>query len=452
MSTAHSVPRMAPEGKVRWRIVGLIFLVYVLMFVDRINISIAAKHIIPEYGLTDLEFGSIFSAFVLGYALAQIPGGWLGDRFGPRRVMTWAIVWWSTFTAITALAGDLAAMLPFGVVASFAIVRALIGLGEAAAPPSGNRMIANWAAAQERGLATGVTLSGSALGAALTPPLIVWVMVTWGWREAFYVSGAAGVLVALIWYRLTADTPAEHPAVSREERAYIAGDEVPEESTAARRATPWRRLFARRDLWYLTGAYAVLGYNAYFYFAWFYLYLVNERGFSLERGGFYTMAPFLTMAVAGPIGGWLSDRLCQRYGRRGGRCGLGFTSMLLTGVFVYLGAATEQAVAAVVLLSLSTGTLLLGAAAFWATTIDVAQEHAGTVSGLMNMGGNLGGTLSPSLTPYLAEQHSWQAALYVMAALNLIGAVLWLGIHPERQLEPESASSLPMDNAQGEKT
>ena len=188
-------------------------------------------------------------------------------------------------------------------------------------------------------------------------------------------------------------------------------------------------------MWLLTGAYGVLGYNAYFYFAWFYLYLVNERGFSLESGGFYTMAPFITMAVAGPVGGWLSDRLSDRYGKRIGRCGLGAVTMFLTGIFVLVGASVQNPVLAVVFLSVSTGTLLLGAAAFWATTIDVARAYAGTASGLMNMGGNLGGTVSPSLTPYLANNHSWETALYTMGILSLVGAVLWLGIDPDREID-----------------
>lgn len=426
---------MAPS-RARWQIIFLIFFVYVLMYIDRINISIAAKYIMPEYGLSDVEFGGIFSAFVLGYALAQIPGGWLGDRFGPRRVMAFAILWWSAFTAVTALAGELFLASIFGVVGSFAIVRALIGLGEAAAPPNGNRMVANWVGVKERGLAVGFTVSGSALGAAITPPLIVWIMVTWGWREAFYIAGAAGIVVAIIWYWLTTDTPEEHPRVNDAELKLIQTGNAPLDSRKqSLRAVPWGRLFGRRDMWLLTGAYGVLGYNAYFYFAWFYLYLVNERGFSLESGGFYTMAPFITMAVAGPVGGWLSDRLSDRYGKRIGRCGLGAVTMFLTGIFVLVGASVQNPVLAVVFLSVSTGTLLLGAAAFWATTIDVARAYAGTASGLMNMGGNLGGTVSPSLTPYLANNHSWETALYTMGMLSLVGAVLWLGINPDREID-----------------
>ena len=423
-------------SRARWQIIFLIFFVYVLMYIDRINISIAAKYIMPEYGLSDLEFGGIFSAFVLCYALAQIPGGWMGDRFGPKRVMTFAIIWWSAFTAVTAIAGELFLASIFGVVGSFAIVRGMIGLGEAAAPPNGNRMVANWAGVKERGLAVGFTVSGSALGAAITPPLIVWIMVTWGWREAFYIAGAAGILVALIWHWLTTDTPDQHPRVNAAELAFIqTGNQPVDSRTQSLTQVPWGRLFGRRDMWFLTTAYGVLGYNAYFYFAWFYLYLVNERGFSLEAGGVYTMAPFITMAITGPVGGWLSDKLSERYGKRVGRCGMGAATQLFTGIFVFIGASTADPVLAVVFLSLSTATLMLGAAAFWATTIDLARAYAGTASGLMNMGGNLGGTISPSLTPYLANQFSWETALYTMGALSMVGAVLWMGIDPDREID-----------------
>ncbi len=426
--------------RIRWRIIALIFFVYVLMFIDRINISIAAKYIIPEYGLSQVEFGAIFSAFVLAYALAQIPGGWLGDRFGPRRVMTWAILWWSAFTAVTAIAGELVLASTLGVVGSFAVVRALIGVGEAAAPPNGSRMIANWSAPAERGLASGFAISGSSIGGALTPPLIVWIMIHWGWREAFYITGIAGIVVAVIWYWLTTDTPLTHPRVNSAEREII--DPAHSRSAGAYEASrkvPWRRLFGSRDLWFLTGAYAVLGYIVYFYFAWFYLYLVNERGFSLELGGIFTMAPFLTMAVASPLGGWLSDSIGRRYGKRWGRSGVGCMAMVLTGIFILLGAATDNAILAVTLLSASTGILMLSVAAFWATTIDLAARYAGTVAGIMNMGGNLGGTISPSLTPYLAEHYGWNSALYVMGALSLLGAALWLGVRPAQEIDFDAA-------------
>src|SRR2546422_6698188 len=215
----------------------------VLIFIERVNISIAAKYIMPEYGLSDLQMGWIFSAFVLGYAIMQIPGGWLGDQFGPRRVLTCAILWWSGFTAVTALAEELFLASLLGVVGSFVVVRVLIGIGEAGGPPNYNRVVANWIAPQERGLALGITSSGSALGAALPPPLIVWIMVTLGWRAAFYLAGGVGIFLALLCYWFATDRPADHSWVNAAELRHITQGLAP--ATAQSRSfgpIPWKAL------------------------------------------------------------------------------------------------------------------------------------------------------------------------------------------------------------------
>jgi ACS family glucarate transporter-like MFS transporter len=421
----------------RWFIVALIFCMSVLMFIDRVNISIAAKYIMPEYGLTDVQMGWIFSAFVLGYALVQVPGGWLGDRFGPRIVLAGAIFWWSAFTAVTAVAGDLFLVSLVGIVGSFAIVRVLIGIGEAAGPPNYNRLVANWVAPGERGLAMGISAGGSAFGAALTPPLIVWIMVTFGWREAFYLAGAVGILLAALIYWLTTDHPADHRWVNSQELRQI--NQGREPAAGPRHIpgpVPWRvLLLSRTDLWFLTAAYFTLGYILYIYFSWFYLYLVNVRGFSVLSGGWYSTAPFLAGAITSPLGGWLSDALSRRYGKRVGRCGLGVASLLITSCLIWAGASATDPYLAIILLALGSASLFLSAGAFWATTLDLASAYAGTVSGFMNMGGNLGGAISPTLTPYIAQQYGWENALFVAAALAVVGAVFWLGVHPERAIE-----------------
>jgi len=427
-----------PEQPTRTRllIVALIFCMGVLMFIDRVNISIAAKYIMPEYGISEVQMGWIFSVFVLGYAILQIPGGWLGDRFGPRRVLAIAIFWWSVFTAITAVAGELFLTTMIGIVGSFVVVRVLIGIGEAAGPPNYNRVVANWVAPGERGLAMGIAASGSAFGAALTPPLIVWIMVTFGWREAFYLAGGAGIFLALLCYWFVTDQPADHPWVNAAELRLITQSQgaVPARSQHPG-PVPWRALLGHRDLWFLTAAYFVVGYIIYIYFAWFYLYLVNVRGFSVLSGGWYSIAPFLAGAITSPIGGWLSDVLSRRFGKRIGRCGIGIGGFLLTSGLIWAGARAADPFVAILFLALGSAALFLTAAAYWASTLDLASTYAGTVSGFMNMGGNLGGALSPTLTPFLAQRFGWESALYVAAALALVGALLWLGVHPERAID-----------------
>jgi MFS transporter, ACS family, glucarate transporter len=425
-----------PPTRVRWLIVILIFCMSVLMFIDRVNISIAAKYIMPAYGLSDVQMGWIFSAFVLGYAIMQIPGGRLGDRFGPRRVLAGAICWWSVFTAVTALAGELFLTGLVGVVGSFMVVRTLIGIGEAGGPPNYNRVVANWIAPEERGLALGIATSGSAFGAALTPPLIVWIMVTLGWQAAFYIAGGVGIFLALLWYWLGTDQPAEHPWVNAAELHHITQTSAPAPAHPhAAVQVPWRMILSRPDLWCLTAAYTVLGYIGYIYFSWFYLYLVNVRGFSLVSGGWYSTLPFIISAAAAPLGGWLSDSCSRRFGKRLGRCGLGFSGPLGAAGLIWAGAAVRDPYLAVVFLSLGEGALFLTVAAYWAATIDLAKAHAGTVSGFMNMGGNLGGAISPTLTPLIAQRFGWDSALYVAAALALLGAFFWLGVHPERAMD-----------------
>ena len=307
----------------------------------------------------------------------------------------------------------------------------LIGIGEAVAPPNGNRVIANWAAARERGLAVGITVSGSSLGGALTPPFIVWGDGHLGLAGSLLYCRRRRHRPGLVWYWLVRDRPEQHPWVNAAEREYIAPapaaeDEPEDESDAAGPAlgpVPWRALLSCPSLWLVTAAYTVLGYIGYIYLSWFYLYLVNVLHFSVESGGLYGMAPFVAGAIGAPFGGWLTDRLSQRFGKRVGRCGVGFVSLLLTAGLIAVGASMTNPYLAVLFLALGAGSLFLGVAAYFATTIDLAKTYAGTLGGFMNMGGNLGGTLSPTLTPLLAQHYGWDSALYTAAGLAAVASL-----------------------------
>jgi ACS family glucarate transporter-like MFS transporter len=158
-------------------------------------------------------------------------------------------------------------------------------------------------------------------------------------------------------------------------------------------------------------------------------------------GGWYSTAPFLASAITSPIGGWLSDALSRRYGKRIGRCGLGIGSLLITSCLIWAGASATDPYLAIILLALGSASLFLSAGAFWATTMDLASTYAGTVSGFMNMGGNLGGAISPTLTPYIAQHYGWETALFAAAALAIVGAGFWLGVHPERAIDLQRADS-----------
>lgn len=396
----------------RWVILALLFLISVVTYLDRVNISVTARQMMPALGLTDLQMGQVFSAFVVGYALCQIPGGWLGDRWGPRRVLTVAVIWWSVFTAMTAVAATLPVADLIGVVGSLIVVRFLIGVGEAAALPNFNRAVADWLKPHERGLGIGIAIGGIGVGSALAPPLTAWIMVNFGWQTAFYAAGGVGLLVASLWYAYATDRP-------------VVGDEP-----LPGQAVPWRAFARTPTVWWLVASYSCLGYVAYIYMSWFYLYLVNVRGFGVLRGAWYASAPFLAMAVLCPLGGWVTDRLAVARGVNQGRKLAGGAGMGLAALAIMLGAYNDSPLAAIVLLSTGAGFLYFTVGAYWSCTSDLSKAHAGTLSGLMNTGANVGGSLSPVLTPWLAGQVGWAAALGVAALVALLGGLMWMKIHP----------------------
>jgi len=433
---------------------SLLLSISIVTYIDRVNISVTARQLMPALGLTDFQMGQIFSAFVLGYALCQIPGGWLGDRWGPRRILTGAVLWWSLFTALTALAPTLPLTSFMGVFGSLMLVRFLIGVGEAAALPNFNRAVANWLPPHERGLGMGITIGGIGIGSAITPPITAWIMVHFGWQIAFYAAGLLGVVTAIAWFWYATDHPNNHPHVNTAEVSLITGQashlansgtdalpiqktpwpDVRRGETQKEETVPWRDILRTPTVWWLVFSYTCLGYVAYVYLSWFYLYLVNIRGFDVLNGAFFASAPFIAMTIFCPLGGTVTDRLSLSLGINRGRSSVGGTGMVLAAVSIMLGATIQSPYVAIAFLSLGAGWLYFSVSAFWSSTVDLSHRYAGTLSGLMNTGANLGGTLSPTLTPWLAEQFGWSTALGVAALIALLGGLLWIWIRPANGL------------------
>ncbi|WP_447980596.1 MFS transporter [Candidatus Nitrospira bockiana] len=416
-------------SRVRWRIAALLFAISVVTYIDRVNISVTARQMMPALGLTDVQMGHVFSAFFLGYALFQIPGGWLGDRWGPRRVLSGAVIWWSLFTALTAVAATLPIAALLGIGGSLMLVRFLIGIGEAAALPTFNRTVANWLAPQERGFGISLAIGGIGVGSALTPPVTAWLMVNFGWQTAFYASSAIGFLIAGAWYVYARDRPTEHPHVNAAEAALIAGkNAAPRRNGEA--APGWPALIRFPTTWWLILSYSCLGYVANIFMSWFYLYVVNIRGFGEMSGAFLASEPFLIMAASCPLGGWVTDRLVGRVGTTRGRAWAGAAGMLLAALSILIGAAIDSPALSIAFLSIGAGWLYFAVGAYWSSTVDISKAHAGTLSGVMNTGANLGGVVSASVTPWLAGVAGWSWALALAALVALLGALMWLGINP----------------------
>ena len=422
-------------SRVRWFLVFWLFVLSAVSYLDRVNISIAGGAIVDAYHLTDVQLGRVFSALVAGYALFQTVGGHLADRYGPRLVLTGGVVWWGIFTALTALVPANIA----GALWLLVAVRFLLGAGEAVIYPAANKFVASWIPVRERGIANGWIFAGVGAGAGLTPPLITYLMVHYGWRSSFWVCAAIGLLAGAVWFIAARDTPGEHPQVSATEFAAIqsglslpmANDQSsPEAGDRNRALVPWRRVVRSREVWAVTISYFCYGYVAWIFFSWFYRYLSKVRGLDLKASAFYSMLPFLAMLVCCLLGGTINDRLTKWRGPRLGRCGLAAFAMGVAGIFIAFGSQVHSAQLASVVLAGGAGALYLSQSSFWSLTADIAGGSAGSVSGFMNMGGQIGGAVTGSLTPWIAARYGWTASFLVAAALCLLGAVSWLAVDP----------------------
>jgi MFS transporter, ACS family, glucarate transporter len=421
----------ARTSHVRWFLVFWLFVLSAVSYLDRVNISIAGGSIAEAYHLSDVQLGKVFSAMLVGYALFQTIGGRLADRFGPRRVLAGGVVWWGIFTALTAMVpADIA-----GALIIFVAVRFLLGAGEAVIYPSANQFIARWIPTSERGIANGWIFAGVGAGAGLTPLIITYIMVHYGWRSSFWVCSIIGFAAGAVWFVMARDTPDEHSDVSASELALIRSGLTQAGSKNDPHAlVPWRRVLQSKEVWAVTLSYFCYGYVAWIFFSWFYRYLAKVRGLDLKASAFYTMLPFLAMLVCCLLGGALNDRLTKWQGPRLGRCGVAAFAIAVAGIFIAFGSQVQSARLASVVLAGGAGALYLSQSSFWSVTADIAGASSGSVSGFMNMGNQIGAALTASLTPWIAARFGWTTSFLVAAGLCVVGAVSWLVVDPTRQL------------------
>ena len=420
--------------RIRWLLIFWMFTISAISYLDRVNISIASSFIQKEFHLNNVQFGWVFSAFALGYALFQAAGGRLADRFGPRLILLLGTVWWGVFTALTA-------MVPAGIAGlliTLLAVRFSLGIGEAVVFPASNRLVSTWIPSKERGVANGFIFAGVGAGAAVAPPLVTFIVVHYGWRWSFWVTAVMGLAAGAVWYWLARDRPEEHPWVGAEEMGIIEkGLPEPPAELEIGHVLPWRTILGSKDVQAIAFSYFAYGYAAYIFFTWFFKYLNEVRNLPLSSSSLYGMLPFLAMATCSPLGGWISDRLTRRYGKRAGRCGVAVVGMALAAVFIGLGTQVESARLASMVLAGGVGALYLSQSSFWSVTADIAGASAGSASGVMNMAGQFGSVITASMTPLIASHFSWTASFMMAAGLCAAGSVAWLLVDPEVELAHE---------------
>ena len=417
---------IAVPTRIRHRVLALTVAAYMITYMDRVVVSSAVPSIQKEFGFSIVTMGWILSSFQWAYAIFQIPGGWLGDRFGPRRALAGIVVWWSVFTSATTLAWNATSM---------ALVRFLFGMGEAGAFPIATRSLSRWMLPSERGFAQGLTHAGSRVGGALTPALVALIISRYGWRTAFVAFGCLGLVWAALWLWYYRDSPAQHKSVNALELEAIQTEAGTLRRPGSGSAVPWARILSSPQMWLLSSMYFCYAYNIGVYLVWFPKYLHDYRGFGITQMGLFASVPLLAGTVGDISGGWLSDRWAKRSGNlANARRFLGAAGFLLAAAAVLPACLTASPLASVAYSSLAVFGFELTVGISWAIPLDIGGDYAGSVSALMNTCGNLGGAIASAVTAYLVMLSGWKLPFLVLAALSVLAALLYLRIDAAKKL------------------
>jgi MFS family permease len=415
-------------------IVGVLCAVGFVLYIDRINISVAAPWMKQEYLFSEQMLGLVFGAFTAGYAIGLVPGGWMADRFGPLRVLTVAGTCWGVLTILTGLMpapGFGSAVHP---VTLLIAARFMLGICEGCAFPTFNRALAAWMRRTERALAIGLIHSGAMLGGAFTPPFIAFIISTWGWRASFAISGVVTFAVALLWRRIATDEPSEHKRVSREELAIIAADKEELHVTPADWAW-YGRMLRSRSAYMLCLSELFFGLAGFLFTTWFYTYFVEVRHADKMLSAFLSSLNYIAMAAGAPVGGLLCDLCVRRFGSPWGRRTVPLVSITLAGVAGIIAPAIGNNVLAAVVFAIAAGLFFTAASAFWSTLIDITRRGSGVLGGLMNGSGQIGSGIGTIAFPWLQLRVGWQGALQISGLMGVLSGLVWLWIDSSRQID-----------------
>ena len=423
-------PRTSPSSpSTNRRLVLLLMAATSAGYVCRVAVTVAAPNMMREFGLTQTQMGTVFSAFLIGYTLFQVPSGGLADRVSARRIFLVLCTGWALLTVLTALVGWHGFGLTL-VIPQLWIIRAMFGVIAAPTYPTSGRTIAITIPPRLQARVNSLVLASVGVGSAVTPLLLAPITSHYGWRTALWVAASLSAFAGLLW--------------SWFGPRQLHSGESPSESAADLSAVPSSpRALSPQPLrspsfWFLSASYLLQGYLGYIFIFWFYLYLVQVRHFEVLRAATFTALPWIATMFAIPIGGVLSDWAVIRWGATWGRRSVPLLALCAAAFFLVIGARTPKPLLAVAALTTCTVLVLCTEGPFWATMTQISGEHSGIAGGTMNFGSNLGGMVSPALTPWLAERIGWETALTLTAGLAVVAGLLWLGVRVESSLESGS--------------
>jgi sugar phosphate permease len=440
MGTAPALGEPLPPTHVRHYVVALTTQMAILMYLDRICLGQMESSIKKDLSLSDEQVGLMLSAFFWTYALAQVPAGWLSDRFGSRNILTLYILLWSLCTGLMGLATTFAVLLIF---------RFGCGLAQAGAYPTSGGVLSRWVPVSARGLASGIVSTGGRIGGFIAPVLTAYLMIGGGWRPVLLLYGLVGVVVAGLFWLVVRDSPRRHPSCNDGERALIEGGR-PVQVVGPTRGVPLAAILRSRGLWLSSVSQFGTNFGWAFLFTWFPRYLEKVHGIENEQRGLMTSLPLFLGVLAMLAGGWLTDALSRRLGVRWGRgLPMALTRFAATAAFLVCpGLSDPWAVtAAMACVAVATD---LGTPALWAYLQDAGGRNVGSILGWGNMWGNIGAALSPLVLSPFIERLEWATVFLICAAAFLLSGVSALGIDATIPIAPpekdpvDTTTALPL--------
>ena len=416
--------------KYQHRVLGMLSLLAVITYLDRVCIAVAGPRMQDALHISPAAWGWVLSVFSLSYSAFEIPTGALGDRIGPRRVLTRIVVWWSAFTSLTGAVSRYSILL---------LVRFCFGAGEAGAYPNAATVIGRWIPAAKRTRAWGILWMTSQAGAALSPLLVVPIQVRYGWRASFLVFGLLGVVWSLVWYLWFRDFPHEKAGVTEAELR-----EIGSAPGLQHHGMPWAMALRIPALWRIAAIGACYVYSFGFYQAWLQTYLVRGRGFT-EKALALSSLTYAVGAVANGLGGVAGDWMVKHHGLRIGRRSIGVVGLGAAALFLTLAIYAPSGNRALIFLSLAYAGILFQQPSLCTLCLDVGRKNAGAVFGFMNTACNAAAALSSVIFGYLVSYSgNYNTPFVPMVALLCLGALLWLQVDPARELFPEVLPSEPV--------
>ena len=386
-------PTTAPLLPGRWIMSFGMFLLALLLYIDRVCISVAKDPIAESLALSDIAMGWVLSVFALGYAAFQVPGGMMADRWGPRKVLTGIVTFWSALTALTGTAWNYVSLLIF---------RFLFGAGEAGAFPGLSRAIFSWIPLKERGLITGINFSGSRLGAAFALPAVAWLVDAYGWRTSFMILGGIGLVWAFFWWLGFRDQPEDHPALSKAEKDFIQAHRQQKDKASEKKENlSFFHVLRHRNVWYIMLQYFCSNFTFFFALTWLFPHLKSTYDLNAMEAGWYASAPLIFGAVGNWLAGAWVDGLYKRGNWNLSRRLPAIVGFALAAIGLIGSVYQDTPLGAIIFLSMA----ILGAdmtlPPSWSICVDIGKANSGMVSGTMNMAGNVGSFLTALAFPYI---------------------------------------------------